>query len=209
MVVSRTRSEYRLVRASDALTSAGSAASPSSVRPVELADREPLASLLLDAYRGTVDDEGEGDDEARGGDRRVLRSDRVATFRGARRGRTARRDVVGRDRRRSPLHRSGRHECGVQRAGLRANRSPCLTSFIGRRWRRGGRGCHHRWQRALRATVRRPRIRASRKLGRDLVLLNDGAPMAANAKAIARVCIARAADTRLLTRSLTSVWLRR
>jgi RimJ/RimL family protein N-acetyltransferase len=65
VVVSRTRSEYRLVRASDALTSVGPAPSTTPVRPVELADRESLASTLLDAYRGTVDDEGEGDDEAR------------------------------------------------------------------------------------------------------------------------------------------------
>ena len=31
--------------------------------PVE-ADRQAIATLLLDAYRGTIDDEGEGEDEA-------------------------------------------------------------------------------------------------------------------------------------------------
>ena len=63
--MSRTRSEYLLARASDAVTSAGSETSPSLVRLVQIADRDSLASMLLEAYRGTVDDEGEGDDEAR------------------------------------------------------------------------------------------------------------------------------------------------
>jgi L-amino acid N-acyltransferase YncA len=33
-------------------------------RPIVDTDRAPLADLMLDAYRGTVDDEGEGPDEA-------------------------------------------------------------------------------------------------------------------------------------------------
>ena len=37
---------------------------PSRVRPVEAKDTHPLAELILAAYRGTVDDEGEGPPEA-------------------------------------------------------------------------------------------------------------------------------------------------
>ncbi len=63
--VSRTRSQYRLVGLSAASSAAGSAPPSSVVRRVTVADRDRLAVLLLDAYRGTIDDEGEGDDEAR------------------------------------------------------------------------------------------------------------------------------------------------
>ena len=36
----------------------------SAVRPVEDGDRAQLASVLLDAYRGTIDDEGENEQDA-------------------------------------------------------------------------------------------------------------------------------------------------
>jgi L-amino acid N-acyltransferase YncA len=54
----RTRSEYLLTSLSVA-----SAISPPThrwtVRTVDVSDRDQLATLILDAYRGTVDDEGE------------------------------------------------------------------------------------------------------------------------------------------------------
>ena len=56
--MARTRSEYLLTPLSLA-----SAISPVTqrwtVRTVDVSDREQLATLILDAYRGTVDDEGE------------------------------------------------------------------------------------------------------------------------------------------------------
>lgn len=52
--MTRTRSEYRLDRF-DALP----AGQPLDVRQPVGADRDELAALLLDAYRGTIDDEGE------------------------------------------------------------------------------------------------------------------------------------------------------
>lgn len=56
----RTRSEYRL-KPLDPFT-----LPPSQLdaRRVEIGDRDRLALLLLDAYRGTVDDEGETLDDA-------------------------------------------------------------------------------------------------------------------------------------------------
>jgi L-amino acid N-acyltransferase YncA len=54
-----------LTRASEALVALGSVPSSFSIRPVERADSDSLPPMMLDAYRGTVDDEGEGDDEAR------------------------------------------------------------------------------------------------------------------------------------------------
>jgi hypothetical protein len=63
--VSRTRSEYRLVGLSAPLVSVSSTVDGAEVRYVAAADRVGLAVLLLDAYRGTIDYEGEGGDEAR------------------------------------------------------------------------------------------------------------------------------------------------
>lgn len=57
--MTRTRSEYRLTSLNGL-----PAAEPLSARPPTDADRQALAVLLLDAYRGTIDDEGEGPDEA-------------------------------------------------------------------------------------------------------------------------------------------------
>ena len=56
----RTRSEYRL-RSLDDLP----ARPDITARPPAEADRETLARLLLDAYRDTIDDEGEDLDDAR------------------------------------------------------------------------------------------------------------------------------------------------
>jgi L-amino acid N-acyltransferase YncA len=53
--MTRTRSEYRLH--SIDLGRLRSARGP--VRPVAATDRDALAQLVLDAYRGTIDDEGE------------------------------------------------------------------------------------------------------------------------------------------------------
>ena len=63
----RSRSEYRLqhlaeVEWSGPATRLGSAA----VRHVDRTDHEALAHLMLDAYRGSVDDEGEDIDDAMG-----------------------------------------------------------------------------------------------------------------------------------------------
>ncbi|MDP2293294.1 MAG: GNAT family N-acetyltransferase [Actinomycetota bacterium] len=58
---SRTRSEYRL---DDSSAVRPRAAAIGSVRSVGRDDREALAALMLAAYRGTIDDEGEGDAEA-------------------------------------------------------------------------------------------------------------------------------------------------
>jgi GNAT superfamily N-acetyltransferase len=52
--MTRTRSEYRLARISLDPT----AAREGSRRPLD-SDRDALATVMLDAYRGTVDDEGE------------------------------------------------------------------------------------------------------------------------------------------------------
>lgn len=67
MTDTRLRSEYRL-----ALTEAMSATfaddapalDATTIRPVERRDREALATVILDAYHGTIDDEGEGSHEA-------------------------------------------------------------------------------------------------------------------------------------------------
>lgn len=58
--MSRTRSEYRLQL--DTAPPATPATLP--IRPVSLEDRAAAARLLLAAYRGTIDDEGEDDDDA-------------------------------------------------------------------------------------------------------------------------------------------------
>lgn len=60
--MSRTRSEYLLADASSAPALAETQIG--RVRSVLRADRAQLAALMLAAYRGTVDDEGEGDHEA-------------------------------------------------------------------------------------------------------------------------------------------------
>ena len=62
--MSRTRSEYRR-NLSVPLPSATGRPGAHTVAPAVEADRDALAALLLDAYRGTIDDEGEGEDEAR------------------------------------------------------------------------------------------------------------------------------------------------
>lgn len=56
----RTRSEYRLKQ----LDPFALPASQLDARRVEVGDRDRLALLVLDAYRGTVDDEGETLDDA-------------------------------------------------------------------------------------------------------------------------------------------------
>ena len=58
--MTRTRSEYRLAPIEAVAPPVGLDA-----RPVTDDDREALARLLLDAYRGSVDDEGEDLDDAR------------------------------------------------------------------------------------------------------------------------------------------------
>lgn len=59
--MTRTRSEYRL---SPIPTRSATTHRVAFVHPDE-SHREELAVLLLDAYRGTIDDEGEGPNEAR------------------------------------------------------------------------------------------------------------------------------------------------
>lgn len=56
--MARTRSEYRV-----RLDGFAGCVDP-RVRPVTSADRQACAGLLLDAYRGTIDDEGENEDDA-------------------------------------------------------------------------------------------------------------------------------------------------
>ncbi len=61
--MARTRSEYRLTP----LSAASAPSTPlerSVARAPEVADREQLATVILDAFRGTVDDEGEDDEAA-------------------------------------------------------------------------------------------------------------------------------------------------
>ena len=62
--MSRTRSEYRR-RLDLAAAAPARRSGPSAIVPATSADRDELALLLLDAYRGTIDDEGEGEAEAR------------------------------------------------------------------------------------------------------------------------------------------------
>ncbi|HYN31589.1 MAG TPA: GNAT family N-acetyltransferase [Ilumatobacteraceae bacterium] len=57
--MTRTRSEYRLAPIPVDPTPASQVAR----RPLD-ADRDALARVMLDAYRGTIDDEGEGIDDA-------------------------------------------------------------------------------------------------------------------------------------------------
>ena len=57
--MARTRSDYRLAVRIAPRSPAGVA-----IRPVSDDDRDALAPLLLDAYRGTIDDEGEDLDDA-------------------------------------------------------------------------------------------------------------------------------------------------
>ncbi len=58
--MTRTRSEYRL----SPISISSPAVSLETVHPSEV-HREALAALMLDAYQGTVDDEGEDLDDAR------------------------------------------------------------------------------------------------------------------------------------------------
>lgn len=61
--MARTRSEYRR----DGLTDKDAPSTPLVdviVRAPQAADREQLATAILDAYRGTVDDEGEDEEAA-------------------------------------------------------------------------------------------------------------------------------------------------
>jgi L-amino acid N-acyltransferase YncA len=61
--MSRSRSEYLLT----SLSVASPIPSPThlwTVRAVDVTDREQLATVILDAYRGTVDDEGEDHEAA-------------------------------------------------------------------------------------------------------------------------------------------------
>ncbi len=58
--MTRTRSEYRLAPIPDGLPE-----TRVEVEPPDEGRREVLAQLLLDAYRGTIDDEGEDLDDAR------------------------------------------------------------------------------------------------------------------------------------------------
>ena len=62
--MARTRSEYRR-NLGTAPPSPTGRPGPHEVVPAAEADRDALAALLLDAYRGTIDDEGEGEDDAR------------------------------------------------------------------------------------------------------------------------------------------------
>lgn len=62
MTSARTRSEYRLLLDGASVAPAGGA--PFTLRRVEPGDRDVLSMVLLDAYRGSVDDEGEGPEEA-------------------------------------------------------------------------------------------------------------------------------------------------
>ncbi len=64
--VDRTRSEYRLAHIDTALASPRGVDpdGPMQVRPVSLDDRDVMALFLLDAYRGTIDDEGETLDDS-------------------------------------------------------------------------------------------------------------------------------------------------
>lgn len=56
--MTRTRSEYRAPLSGRVFSAA------SRTRAVATSDRDGLARLLLDAYRGTIDDEGESLDDA-------------------------------------------------------------------------------------------------------------------------------------------------
>ena len=66
--MSRTRSEYRLTLLPADFESAPSPTMTSTtaheIRLVDVTDREQLAVVLLAAYRGSVDDEGETEDDA-------------------------------------------------------------------------------------------------------------------------------------------------
>lgn len=62
MSSTRTRSEYRLALHGTPLLSAG--ADGFVLRPVERRDHDDLARVMLDGYRGSVDDEGERQAEA-------------------------------------------------------------------------------------------------------------------------------------------------
>ena len=57
--MTRRRSEYLLSPLSDTPPPRAPVSSPSTVRPVDAADRDQLATMILAAYRGTIDDEGE------------------------------------------------------------------------------------------------------------------------------------------------------
>jgi GNAT superfamily N-acetyltransferase len=62
--VARTRSEYRRSLGAPPPAPANRLGAHAIVPAVE-ADPDALAALLLDAYRGTIDDDGEGEDDAR------------------------------------------------------------------------------------------------------------------------------------------------
>jgi ribosomal protein S18 acetylase RimI-like enzyme len=69
--MTRVRMQMRLA---DAVPPA-SATQAWTIRPVRGHDREPLAALMLEAYRGTVDDEGETLEGAREEVRRTFEGD--------------------------------------------------------------------------------------------------------------------------------------
>ena len=62
--MTRTRSEYRSAGLPASLA-ATTDQQPAAIRPVAATDYGAVAALMLDAYRGTIDDEGEGDAEAK------------------------------------------------------------------------------------------------------------------------------------------------
>jgi L-amino acid N-acyltransferase YncA len=62
-VITRTRSEYRLQQL-DGWSSADDCAGSWTARAPSAGDRDGLATVILQAYRGTIDDEGEDDDAA-------------------------------------------------------------------------------------------------------------------------------------------------
>lgn len=62
--MSRTRSEYRLQLPQLRAVPSDESWPALVLRGVQVSDRSATARLLLEAYRGTIDDEGEGDDEA-------------------------------------------------------------------------------------------------------------------------------------------------
>ena len=62
--MSRTRSEYRLQLPRPQAVPSDESGPALVLRGVRISDRSATARLLLEAYRGTIDDEGEGDEEA-------------------------------------------------------------------------------------------------------------------------------------------------
>ena len=171
--VSRTRSEYVLSPPSKALARAASTPQSALIRGVRVDDRDVLASLLLDAYRGTVDDEGEGNEEAHAAIddyfARLVWGHSMVLDEGDSLSAISFIVIVDGRHYVDPVATASTRKGEGRGTRRRARVAPIAR----RRWGTRGRCRHHRWQHAVRAAVRGARVRPSRHM--ELTQVQPGA----------------------------------